>query len=227
MTLNFESDTYSHSTEKISQTSEDINLKTKLPRLILDNIFAFPPNRETLGGTAYLLLTTYGNILIDSPLWNESNHNFCQEQGGVKWLFLTHRGGIAQQIYQIQQSLDCQIIIQEQEAYLLPNLKVLSFTDELELNPECLAIWTPGHSPGSSCLYYKGNNGVLFTGRHLLPNQLAKPTPLKLEKTFHWKRQLQSVQKIRDCFSSYTLKYILPGANTGYLRGKGYMNYEL
>jgi glyoxylase-like metal-dependent hydrolase (beta-lactamase superfamily II) len=227
MTLNFESDTYSYSTEKTSQTCEDVNSKTKPPRLILDNIFAFPPNRETLGGTSYLLLTGDGNILIDSPLWNESNQNFCQQQGGVKWLFLTHRGGIAQQIYQIQQSLDCQIIIQEQEAYLLPNLKVISFTDELELNPECLAIWTPGHSPGSSCLYYKGNNGVLFTGRHLLPNQLAKPTPLKLEKTFHWKRQLQSVQKIRDRFSSHNLKYILPGANTGYLRGKGFIDYEL
>ena len=39
----------------------------KLPRSVSETIFAFPPNRETLGGTAYLLLEPSGNILIDCP----------------------------------------------------------------------------------------------------------------------------------------------------------------
>ena len=37
-------------------------------------------------------------------------------------------------------------------------------------------------------------------------------------------RQLNSVAHLRDRFDSTTLKYIMPGANTGYLRGKGYLD---
>ena len=61
----------------------------------------------------------------------------------------------------------------------------------------------------------------MFTGRHLLPDQQGNPVPLKLEKTFHWGRQLQNVAQLCDRFSPDTLHYICPGANTGFLRGKG------
>jgi hypothetical protein len=44
---------------------------------------------------------------------------------------------------------------------------------------------------------------------------------LRLAKTFHWGRQLKSVQAIRDRFTPATLNYICPGANTGLLGGKG------
>ena len=91
----------------------------------------------------------------------------------------------------------------------------------MRLTDTVTAIWTPGHSTGSSCLYWQEHGGVLFTGRHLLPDHQGHPTPLRLEKTFHWLRQLQSVARLRDRFSNDTLKYIYPGANTGFLRGKG------
>jgi glyoxylase-like metal-dependent hydrolase (beta-lactamase superfamily II) len=149
--------------------------------------------------------------------------NFASNRGGVKWLFLTHRGGIGKQIAQIQENLGCQVLIQEQEAYLLPNLDLISFEQEFKLNPDCEVIWTPGHSPGSACLYYARHGGVLFTGRHLLPNREGKPAPLRIKKTFHWRRQLRSVKLLGARFSAETLSYICPGANTGYLRGQGYV----
>ena len=58
---------------------------------ILDNIFAFAPNKDTLGGTAYLLIHPLGNILIDCPPWQELNRQFCLAQGEVKHLFFTSR----------------------------------------------------------------------------------------------------------------------------------------
>ena len=181
-------------------------------------IFAFPPNREILGGTAYCILSDQGNILIDCPAWTPATETWLADRGGVRWLVLTHRDGIAK-VREIQASTRCEIIIQEQEAYLLPNLTVTTFHDRFQLNPDTEILWTCGYSPGASCIYTTAQGGVLFTGRHILPDRTGHPTPLRISKTFHWKRQLKNVQTLRDRFTSDTLKWICPGANTGYLRG--------
>ncbi|HBB32414.1 MAG TPA: MBL fold metallo-hydrolase [Cyanobacteria bacterium UBA8803] len=231
----------------------------KPPRPVIDTIFAFPPNRDTLGGTAYLIVenatttkqgnseageiwseptnnsktlnpdfganfklspTSSINVLVDCPAWNESTEQFLRQLGGVSWLFITHRGGIGK-AREIQEAMGCSILVQEQEAYLLPGLKVTPFQDEFTLSENLQAIWTPGHSPGSACLYYKSCGGVLFSGRHLLPNQQGNPVALKMPKTFHWPRQIHSVKALIARFTPETLRYICPGANTGFLRGKG------
>lgn len=192
---------------------------TKTPRPVFDTVVAFPPNRSTMGGTAYLILENSGNILIDCPAWDDKSQQFLQENGGIRWLFLTHRGAIGD-VKQIQAAFNCEILIQEQEAYLLPGLTVTPFQFEFTLSPSCQAIWTPGHTPGSACLYYREYGGVLFTGRHLLPNQQGEPVPLRIAKTFHWRRQIQSVKKLCDRFTPETLHHICPGANTGFLRGQ-------
>ena len=197
---------------------------TKIPRLIVPGIFAFTPNRDTLGATSYLIVDKIGNILFDCPAWNEANQEFIQSQGGIQALIISHRGGIGKHVLQMQQSLGCQVIVQEQEAYLLPEVEVTSFAENLTISPDLELIWTPGHSPGSSCLYYGQQGGILFTGRHLLPKSPAEIVPLRTPKTFHWRRQLKSIADLRDRFDSTTLKYIMPGANTGYLRGKGYLD---
>jgi glyoxylase-like metal-dependent hydrolase (beta-lactamase superfamily II) len=202
----------------------------KLPKLIFDNqniahsstVFSFSPNRDTLGGTAYFIVEEV-NILIDCPAWNDINQHFLQQQGGVQWLVLTHRGAIGK-AKEIQQTFGCNILIQEQEAYLLPGLTVTSFHQEFQLTPQSRTIWTAGHSPGSSCLYYSGFGGILFTGRHLLPTPQASIMPIKTAKTFHWRRQLQNIQKLVSEFTPETLRYFCPGANSGFLRGKSYID---
>jgi glyoxylase-like metal-dependent hydrolase (beta-lactamase superfamily II) len=192
---------------------------SKPPTLVFETIFAFPPNRDTLGGTAYLVQEEAGNILVDCPAWDETVHQFLQSKGGVRWLFLTHRGGMGK-VSEIQQAFHCEVLMQEQEAYLLPGLAVTTFQREFLLSPTSTAIWTCGHSPGSSCLYHQPYGGVLFSGRHLLPNAQGVAAPLRISKTFHWPRQIQNVQLLRERFTTETLSYICPGANTGFLRGK-------
>lgn len=186
---------------------------------VLDTIFAFPPNRDTLGGTAYFIVRNEGNILIDCPALDLTNQDFLRSHGGIRWLFVTHRGAIGKTA-EFQQIFNCEILIQEQEAYLLPELTLTTFRQEFTLNSHAQIIWTPGHSPGSSCLYYGKFGGVLFSGRHLVPNQQGTPVPLRTAKTFHWPRQIQSIKAIIERFSPETLQYICPGANTGFLRGK-------
>ncbi|MBN3962738.1 MBL fold metallo-hydrolase [Nostoc sp. NMS8] len=184
-----------------------------------ESIFAFPPNRDTLGGTSYLIVRNEGNILIDCPALEQTNQDFLQTHGGVRWLFLTHRGAIGKTA-EFQQTFGCEVLVQEQEAYLLPGLTVTTFRQEFTLDAATQVIWTPGHSPGSSCLYYSELGGILFSGRHLVPNHQGGAVPLRTAKTFHWPRQIQSLQLLLKSFTPETLRYICPGANTGFLRGK-------
>ncbi len=181
-------------------------------------IFAFPPNRETLGGTAYFVQTPTGNLLIDSPAWNEETRLWLEEKGGVRWFALTHRGAIAK-VREIQTAFQCEILIQEQEAYLLPNLTVTSFHQSHRITPDLEILWTSGHTPGSSCIHSNLHQGILFTGRHLLPDRNGNPAPLRIAKTFHWKRQLKNIQTLRDRYNNDSLGLICPGGSTGYLRG--------
>lgn len=196
---------------------------TKLPRIVFDNIFAFPPNRDTLGGTSYFIVRKEGNILIDCPSLDPTNQDFLRSHQGVKWLCLTHRGAIGK-TSEIQENFGCEVLIQEQEAYLLPGMKVTTFAQELTLDTATKFIWTPGHSPGSSCLYYNNLGGILFSGRHVLPNLQGEPVPLRTAKTFHWRRQIHSVKKLLEIFTPDTLQYICPGANTGFLRGQRFID---
>jgi hypothetical protein len=113
---------------------------SKLPRRVFDDsemshplIFAFPPNRETLGGTAYLIVEKTGNLLVDCPAWNETNQTFIHEQGGVRTLLITHRGAIAN-VKIIQQTWDCDVVIQEQEAFLVPGVKTTPFHFEWQID---------------------------------------------------------------------------------------------
>ncbi len=202
----------------------DSQKKSKQPRSILPGVFAFAPNRETLGATSYLIVKNSGNILVDSPATEEINWQFLKNNGGVRWLFLTHRGGIGKKVGQIKADFGCEVLIQEQEAYLIPDVNTTTFSDRFALSDDCYAFWSPGHSPGSSCLYWASLGGVLFTGRHLLPESRDRIVPLRVAKTFHWPRQLKSVANLLDRFSNETLEYICPGANTGFLRGQGFID---
>ncbi len=190
------------------------------------NIYAFPPNRETLGGTAYLICEQYAegqsaNILVDCPALSETHRDFIEANGGISTLFITHRGGMAQ-VPEFQKTFDCDVLIQEQEAYLLPTVRVETFHRYRTISPTSKIFWTPGHSPGSACLFHIHSNhgGVLFTGRHLLPTREGIPAPLRLSKTFHWPRQLRYSQQLLTDWDADILKYICPGASTGFLRGE-------
>ena len=236
----------------------------KQPQAAFESVFAFSPNRETAGGTSYLILENCalgdasspmdatsrgmgedlgsgrseisgseisgneivgeisGNCLVDCPPWTEETRQFLHDRGGVRWLVITHRDAIAtlKIVREIQAEFKCQVIIQEQEAYLLPSLDLVTFHQERAIAPHLHLLWTPGYSPGSSCLHLQRYGGVLFSGRHLLPTPQGQLRPHKQPKTFHWIRQHRSLEMLRSRFTTDTLNYCCPGASIGFLRGK-------
>lgn len=208
----------SHSSSLHREATSSTAIASKQPQEVLDRVFAFPPNRDTLGGTAYFIVGNGENILIDSPALQPGLLEFIEQKGGLRWQFITHRTAIGQ-AKSLQQHFGGEIVIQQQEAYLIPETPVTTFDRNYSLTPEIECIWTPGHSPGSSCLYYRPW-GLLFSGRHILPDVQGNPMALKHPKTFHWPRQLRSIQAILERFNPETLRYLCPGANTGFLRGE-------
>jgi glyoxylase-like metal-dependent hydrolase (beta-lactamase superfamily II) len=190
-----------------------------MTRPILPGLFAFRPNRATLGGTAYFIQAQgeQPSLLIDSPAYSQENLDFLEAQGGVALMFITHRGAIGE-TKKFHQHFGCTVVLQEQEAYLVDIPRLQTFEKSWSLG-SYEALWTPGHSPGSSCLRWSAPGGVVFSGRHLLPDARGYPAPLKTQKTFHWPRQIQQVQALLDQWPDFY--YLCPGAGTGLLRGKG------
>ncbi|MEO0854774.1 MAG: MBL fold metallo-hydrolase [Cyanobacteria bacterium J06648_11] len=206
----------------------------------LPDIYTSRPNREALGGTAYLVRRSpavvsssehsehaeFENILVDCPSYSDDMRDRLHELGGVRWLVLTHREAIGVPASTtgaaaaIARDFNCEIVIQEQEAYLMPHLRLTTFHRDLLLAADLRLIWTPGHSPGSSCLYANIHGGVLFTGRHLLPNADGHPVPQRQTNTFHWPRQQRSVERLLDDIAASAPAWICPGAKLGALRGK-------
>lgn len=129
------------------------------------------------------------------PPWTESSQNWLREQGGVQRLILTHRGAIAR-VRELQRTFNCEVIIHAQEAYLLPQVAVTTFGNHLQVSETLEILWTRS-LPGSACVYWSGQGGVLFSGRHLLPTPTGELAPMKTATTFHWPRQLRSVETLK------------------------------
>lgn len=191
----------------------------KPPQPVFEGLWAFSPNRDSLGGSSYLLRTDRGNLLIDCPALAPENLDWLDAHGGIDTLAITHRTAIAR-AQQLQERYGCRLVIQEQEAYLLPEATVTPFEQSITLADGVEMVWTSGHTPGSSCIHWSGEGGVLFPGRHLLPTRSGGITPLRSAKTFHWPRQLRACRTLLDRFSPETLHWLCPGASIGYLKGE-------
>ena len=85
-------------------------------------LWAFPPSRDSDGGTAWLLHTSGGgSVLVDVPLLSDEHLSWLQQQP-PGWIVLTHRQGHGR-CRRLQEQLGWPVLVQEQEAYLLPTLQ--------------------------------------------------------------------------------------------------------
>ncbi len=90
------------------------------------------------------------------------------------------------------------VLLQEQEAYLLPELDNLhTFEEEMRLSSGIKLFWTPGPSPGSCVVYAPNPWNVLFCGRLLRPVANDQISSICTRMTFHWSTQQKSIRKLR------------------------------
>jgi hypothetical protein len=212
------------------------------PRQLMPGLWVFAPSRDSHGGTAWLLHPPGGApLLIDCPGLTAANLAFLRgesdasplrqdrrdtAEGGPSGLVvLTSREGHGR-CRRLQQALEWPVLVQEQEAYLLPGVSPLRTFGEQEVVAEGLRLlWTPGPTPGSCVLHAAGEwaaaeGDVLFCGRLLVPTAPGQAAPLRTPRTFHWPRQLRSLKRLRQWLPAESPQWIASGAGLGALRGE-------
>ncbi len=191
------------------------------PLQVAENVWGFPANPDCRGGISWLLGGVSEPLLIDCPEVNSSTIDFLRERAGDKRgrILLTNREAHGR-VKLLQSELNWPVVIQEQEAYLLPGIKeVTTFEEELTISSEITLLWTPGPTPGSCIAYAKAPFNVLFCGRLLIPVAVGELSAVKTRRTFHWLRQKRSLEKLRNWISSDPLPLLASGAALGLLGG--------
>jgi len=196
------------------------------PQQIRDHLWLFAPNRDTAGGSAWWLEQPGPDgsrgLLIDCPALTGANLQFLRERGSG-WIVLTSRDGHGR-TRRLQEALGWPVLVQEQEAYLLPGLqRAHTFAAEHALTPEARLLWTPGPTPGACVLLAHAGPGaesLLFCGRLLSPLAPGLAGPLRTSRSFHWSRWLRSLEQLRRWLPPEAPGWLASGAGLGALRGE-------
>lgn len=197
------------------------------PQLVRPGLWLFPPNPQTHGGSAWLLETSAGNVLIDCPPDSEASFGFllARPNRSSGWIVLLGRDGHGR-CRRVQERLGWPVLVQEQEAYLLPGVEgVIPFGAEHELLEGLRLRWTPGPSPGAAVLHACGGvvgaEDGLFCGRLLVPVGPQRLAPLVSPRGFHGPRQQRSVVDLVRWLPAGSPDWIASGAGLGALAGDG------
>ncbi len=197
----------------------------RAPRPVQSKLWLFAPNRDTQGGSAWFLEHADHDLLIDAPALTEANLAFLQQRSRPGQIVLTGRDGHGR-CRALQEALGWPVLVQEQEAYLLPGVKALeTFGREHALTPDLRLLWTPGPSPGACVLHvlgrgHGGGGDGLFCGRLLVPVAPGRLEPRRTRRCFHWPRQIASLQALRAWLPAGAPDWIASGSGLGALRGE-------
>ncbi|MCX5948217.1 MAG: MBL fold metallo-hydrolase [Cyanobacteria bacterium] len=216
------------------------------PQSVQAGLWLFAPNRDTQGGSSWLCEVGAGDLLIDVPAFTTANLAMLQERCRRRsgWIVLTGREGHGR-CRRWQEALGWPVLVQEQEAYLLPGVASLTgFAESCELLEGVRLLWTPGPSPGACVVHARlGGSGSLdavgaiagkavgegvgnqpldglFCGRLLVPLAPQRIAPLRRRGCFHWPRQLRSVEHLRQWLPPGSPDWIASGAALGALQGE-------
>lgn len=195
---------------------------TRAPRPVRPSLWLFGPSRDSQGGSAWYLQGPELDVLVDVPALNDTNRQWLQDRRSRQgWIVLTGRQGHGR-IRALQAELEWPVLVQEQEAYLLPSVpRVTTFAGTHRLAAGLDLFWTPGPSPGACVLHARiaeAGDG-LFCGRLLVPTAPQRLAPLRRLDTFHWIRQLRSLEQLRQWLPPGSPAWIASGAALGALRG--------
>ena len=189
---------------------------------VREGLWLFAPNRDTQGGSSWLLEGgAQGDLLIDCPAWTQANLDLLQARGRGGTIVLTSREGHGR-CRRFQQALGWSVLVQEQEAYLLPGVQRLCIWQrDHQLTADVRLLWTPGCTPGACVLHHAGEGwDGLFCGRLLQPLAPGALAPLRQRRTFHWPRQLASLERLRQWLPTGSPAWIACGGGLGALRGE-------
>ena len=194
----------------------------RAPQQLRPDLWLFPPNRDSQGGSAWWLDCDPEPVLIDCPPLTQATVTALESlaAGRQPKILVTSREGHGR-LRRVQERLGWPVLVQEQEAYLLPNITPLETFAETATTASGLQLfWTPGPTPGSCVVLAPAPAELLFCGRLLIPLAPGRLGPVRHGRTFHWPRQLRSLEKLRGWIPSDAAPQLASGAGLGALRGE-------
>ncbi len=161
---------------------------------------------KSYGGNSYFIKHPQGNWLVDSPKFLPHLVKQFEKQGGLRYIFLTHRDDVAE-AQKYAEYFDSERIIHKFEISAQPDAeRVIEGTEPVTILKDFVIIPTPGHTRGHCVLLFQ--NKFLFTGDHLSWSR----SQLQLSSSedycwYSWEEQKKSIQKLL----SYSFEWVLPG----------------
>ena len=198
------------------------------PNQLNEWLWVFSPNKNSFSTTSWWLDCGTEPVLIDCPALTSSNLSTLKKlsEGKTPKIILTNRKAHSS-VSELKEALGCKVLIQEQEAYLLPQLNGLeTFQDEINTVSGLKLLWTPGPTPGSCIVFAPEPWNVLFCGRLLIPVKFGELASIRHETTFHWAMQQKSLTKLRDWLPREANPQLASGANLSLLMPEVLLKWE-
>ncbi len=199
-----------------------------IPQQLKDGLWVFPPNLRANRCISWWLDCHPEPVLIDCPPLNSETLGALKtlSSGRSCRILLTNRESHGR-VRELQESFGWPVLVQEQEAYLLPGLSELeSFGEEHMTTSGVCLLWTPGPTPGSCVVYARSPWNVLFCGRLLIHLDSGRLSSVHGKSTFHWTRQQKSLKKLRNWVPLNSLPQLASGVGHGRSVGSELLPWE-
>ncbi len=190
------------------QSNDSTLVLDDFPLLVNRNVYHCGFNStKSAGGFSYLVIHPDGNWMIDAPRFHRRVENFLDANGGLKYIFLTHKDDCAdEQKYATRFGAQRIIHTKELEAQPKAELVVEGF-DPIQIEPDFTIIPQPGHTDGHCMLLYDNKylfSGDVFTCDRYHPGLNVWPP---LWTWGSWSELLKSLETLRN----FEFSWVLPG----------------
>jgi glyoxylase-like metal-dependent hydrolase (beta-lactamase superfamily II)/ferredoxin len=179
-----------------------------LPELIADDVYRCGYTSESsFGAISYLIRSTTGNILVDSPRFSAPLAKTIASLGGIHRIVLTHQDDVADHDQFAQRFSATRVLHRDDVRSRTAAVELQpSGSDPVELEPDLLMIPTPGHTRGHAVFLWREK--FLFTGDHLAWNERTQHLyAFRSACWYSWTEQTASMARLLD----YRFEWVLPG----------------
>lgn len=175
---------------------------------------------DSYGGKSYFVKHKDGNWMIDSPKFTKHLTAWIESQGGLSYIFLTHRDDVAQ-AGDYSKHFDAKRIIHRDDLDAEPDSEIVIEGQEAKIfDNDIVVIPQPGHTKGHCMLIYK--NKFLFSGDVLTADKDGKLATGKY-CWYSWKEQNESLKRL----AQYRFSVTLPAHGKSVRTTESKLNHQL
>jgi glyoxylase-like metal-dependent hydrolase (beta-lactamase superfamily II)/ferredoxin len=181
--------------------------KADFPMLLEDGVYYCGFNSpKSFGGNSYFVERPGGNWLIDSPKFVPHLVDEFASRGGIAHVFLTHRDDVAEAEKYATCFASSRIIHRKELSSQPAAERIIDGIHPVELIPGFVAVPTPGHTRGHTCLLIE--NRYLFTGDHLWWSRTRQALNAGRDVCWYsWDEQRRSMAAL----AQFKFEWVLPG----------------